>query len=96
MTLIPGEVFLPGTNLEMAFDDTQVDQRIADHGKQGAGFHLVNVMEEKLELLLVDGRRSQQGGFKSGFESVGDFPIGLIELFQGLQRVLDTLVCTVA
>ena len=63
--LLPAEVILPGPHFKMVFDDAQVDIRITGHGKQGFGFHLVAVMQNEFEFLLVNGRRSQHGSYHS-------------------------------
>ena len=86
---------ITGADFKMAFDNAKVELRITCHGKQGARFNFVSIPQDELELLLVDGSRSQQGGFQTGFEPGRHFPVSIVEFIHGFQRMLDTLVRTV-
>ena len=57
LCLKPFKVLFSGTDLEMAFCDAEVDGGVAvEKGETGAGLHLVAVVEDEHELLLIDSR----------------------------------------
>ena len=96
--LYPDEILLAGTYLKMAFHNAQVIVEVAFPGEREGGFslHLIAFLQRKLEFLLIHGRGGHQSCFHPGLEPFGDFAIGLIELFNGLQRMLLTIVNTIS
>lgn len=64
--LFPFEILFAGSYLEMAFDNTKVNGRIAHAvGKRKGflGFHFVSVVQNKAEQLLIDSSRRKQCRF---------------------------------
>lgn len=61
-------MILPGAYFKMVFDDTKVDMGVSRHGEGGLCFHLVTVVQDELELLLIHGCRGQHSCFHSGPE----------------------------
>ena len=71
--LYPLKTPVPRADLEVAFGDAEIDGGVA--GEEGEAFprlHLVTVVEDEGELLLVDGGGSHQGGFHSAHEPLGE------------------------
>ena len=55
----------------MALGDAKVKGSIADERELRLGFHLVAIVKDELELLLVDSRGCQQSGFHAPTEPFG-------------------------
>ena len=79
----------------MVFDNAQVYLGITPEGSKGLGLDYIAVPKDELELLLVDGRGCQKGGFQTSFEPLGDLTFGLKELLCRLQGVLDALILSI-
>ena len=85
-----------GTDFKMVLHDAQIDVGISDYGEQRLGFDSAVLMQDELELLLVDGRRCQQGCLHSSHKPSGYISLRFEESFYRPERMLHALGGSIA
>lgn len=87
--LFPGEVILARGDLEVAFDDPEVDVGVSGQREERLGFDLRSRVQDEPEFLLVDSGGSQQGRFHSRLEPSRYLSLSLVELLHWFQGMLN-------